>query len=108
MARPADAGKRPQPHPSSHLSVTMRAPATKRARAGGPRTVAARLSPQAALEAHPDGHVFVRLEGYSLDLGWFSAGTAKQALGLHKGVRLAMLGSRRTGDREFISLTQRL
>lgn len=60
------------------------------------------------LEARPDGHVFVRLEGYWLDLGWFSAGAAKQALGLHKGVRLAELGSRQAADREFVSLARRL
>src|SRR5262245_17834211 len=99
MARPADAGKRAQPDPPSHLRATVRAPAAKRARAAGPRTVSARLSAQTGLEARPDGHIFVRLEGYSLDLGWFSAAVAKRALALQAGVRLATLESRRAADR---------
>jgi SagB-type dehydrogenase family enzyme len=63
---------------------------------------------QAELEARPDGHIFVRLKGYFIDLGWFSAAVAKRALALHAGVRLATLGSQRAADREFTSLTQRL
>ena len=86
----------------------MRAPKATRARRAGPRTVSARLSAQAKLEAHPDGHIFVRLEGYSLDLGWFSAATPERVLALHTGVPLASFGSRRSIDREFTSLTQRL
>jgi SagB-type dehydrogenase family enzyme len=108
MARPGDAGKRTQSNPPSHLIVTVRAPATKRARAAGPRTVSVRLSARARLAARPDGHIFVQHEGQFLDLGWFSAAVAKRALALHVGMRLAALGSRRAADREFISLAQRL
>jgi SagB-type dehydrogenase family enzyme len=86
----------------------MRAPAAKRARAAGPQAVSARLSAQAELETRPDGHIFVRLEGYSLDLGWFSAAAAKRALALPAGVPLASFGSRRSIDRELMSLAQRL
>ena len=86
----------------------MRAPKATRARRAGPRTVSVRLSAQAKLEARPDGHVFVHLEGYSLDLGWFNAGVAKRVLALHKGVPLASFGSRRSIDREFETLTRRL
>ena len=86
----------------------MRAPAAKRARASGPRTVSARLSARARLEAHPDGHILVRLEGQSLDLGWFNAAAAKRALALHAGVPLSTAGSGRVADREFESLTRRL
>lgn len=86
----------------------MRAPAATRARGAGPRTVSARLNAQAELEARPDGHIFVRLEGYPLDLGWFSAAAAKRALALHAGVPLASFESRRSLDREFASLTRRL
>ena len=85
-----------------------RAPAAKRARAAGPRTVSARLSAQAKLEARPDGHIVVHLDGYPLDLGWFSAAAAKRALTLRTGVPLASFASRRSPDREFASLTQRL
>lgn len=86
----------------------MRAPKAKRSRATGPRTVSARLSAQTDLEARPDGHIVVRFEGYPLDLGWFSAATAKRALALRTGVPLASFESRRSLDREFASLTQRL
>ena len=86
----------------------MRAAAAKRARAARPRTVSVRLSARAKLDARPDGHVVVVLEGYSVDLGWFSAGVAKWALELHAGVWLTALASRRKADREFHSLTQRL
>src|SRR5687767_12715542 len=108
MARPADAGKRAQSDPSSYLSLIVRAPKATRARRAGPRTVSARLSALAQLEARPDGHVFVRLAGYSQDLGWFSPAVAKRVLALHKGVPLASFGSRRPIDREFESLTRRL
>jgi len=86
----------------------VRAPKATRARRAGPRTVSARLSALAQLEARPDGHVFVRLAGYSQDLGWFSPAVAKRVLALHKGVPLASFGSRRPIDREFESLTRRL
>jgi len=86
----------------------VRASATKRARVAGPRTVFVRLGAQAKLEARPDGHVFVHLEGYSVDLGWFSGGAAKRALELHAGVRLTALACRGKVDRELKSLTQRL
>jgi len=85
----------------------VRALKATRARRAGPRTVSARLSAQAKLETRPDGHVFVRLEGYSLDLGWFSA-APERVLALHTGVPLASFGSRRSMDRDFTSLTQRL
>ncbi len=87
----------------------MRAPAATRARGAGPRTVSARLSAQAELDARPDGHILVHLDGYSLDLGPFSAAAAKRVLALHTGLRLASLGSRRgTIDREIEFLTRRL
>jgi SagB-type dehydrogenase family enzyme len=86
----------------------LRAPAATRARRAGPRTVSARLSAQAELEARPDGHVHVHLEGYSLDLGWVSAGTAKRVMALHTGVALTSFASRRPVDREFETLTRRL
>ena len=71
----------------------MRAPAARRARRTGPRTVSARLVAHARLEARPDGHIFARLDGYSLDLGWFSAAAAERVLELQKGQRLSALQS---------------
>ncbi|MEJ0074049.1 MAG: SagB family peptide dehydrogenase [Alphaproteobacteria bacterium] len=87
----------------------MRAPAATRARRTRPRTVSVRLAGHAALEARPDGHIIVRLDGYSLDAGWFSAGAADRALALQKGQRLSSLesGGRTTG-REIESLLRRL
>jgi SagB-type dehydrogenase family enzyme len=86
----------------------VRARAATRARRGGPRTVSARLSAQAELEARPDGHVLVHFGGYSLDLGWCDAAAAKRVLALQTGVRLAAFGSRATVDRAFESLARRL
>jgi len=86
----------------------VRAPKATRARGTGPWTVSARLNAQAALEAHPDGHIFVHLGGYPLDLGWFSVAVAKRASALRTGVPLASFGSGRSLNREFASLTQRL
>jgi SagB-type dehydrogenase family enzyme len=71
----------------------LRAPAATRARRTGPRTVSARLTAHAALEARADGHILARLEGYSLDLGVFGAGTADRALALHTGLSLGSLGA---------------
>jgi len=73
----------------------MRAPAARRARRSGPRTVSARLAAQVTLEARPDGHFFAHLDGYSLDLGWFSAAAAERVLELQKGQRLSALQSGR-------------
>jgi SagB-type dehydrogenase family enzyme len=87
----------------------VRAPVTKRARRTGPRTVSARLAAHVTLEARPDGHFFVYLDGYSLDLGWFSAVAAERVLGLQKGQRLSALQSGgRTTEREIESLMRRL
>jgi len=86
----------------------VRSPAAKRARAAGPQHVSIRLSAEAALEARPDGHVFVRHESSWFDLGWFSAGAAKRALELHMGVPLAASARRGKVDREFESLMRRL
>jgi SagB-type dehydrogenase family enzyme len=87
----------------------MRARAATRARRAGPRTVSARLSAHAALEARPDGHLLAHLDGYSLDLGWFSAAVADRALPLHMGLPLASFASGgRTIDREIESLVRRL
>ena len=80
----------------------MRAPAATRGRRAGPRTVSARLSAHATLEARPDGHIIAHFDGYSLDLGTFSAGAANRAQELHTGLPLASLASGgRTTDQEI-------
>ncbi|MGB9366266.1 MAG: SagB family peptide dehydrogenase [Xanthobacteraceae bacterium] len=87
----------------------MRAPAASRAQRTGLRTVSARLAAHVTLEARPDGHFFAYLDGYSLDLGWFSAAAAERVLGLQKGQRLnALQSGGRTTGREIESLMRRL
>ena len=109
MARPADAGKRAQSDPSSYLRPSCARTSSKRARRAGPRTVSARLSARARLEARPDGHIFVRLEGYSLDLGWFSPAVAKRVLAAAQGRTPRLVWIRRPDHRrEIESLIRRL
>ena len=87
----------------------MRAAAATRARRAGPRTISARLSAHAALEARGDGHILARLDGYALDLGAFSAGAADRAQELRIGLPLASFASgRRTIDQETERLARRL
>ena len=86
----------------------MRAAPAKRGRRARPRTVFARLSERVTLE-HTDGNIFARFDGYSVDLGTFSAGAADRAQQLRTGLALASLVSGgRTTDKETELLVRRL
>jgi SagB-type dehydrogenase family enzyme len=86
----------------------VRAPAITRGRRAGPRTVYARLSAHAALEARGDGHIVARLDGYALDLGAFSA-AAERAEDLRIGLPLASFAAgRRAIDQDIDRLVRRL
>jgi SagB-type dehydrogenase family enzyme len=87
----------------------VRAPTATRGRRAGPRTVYARLSAHAALEARGDGHIFARLDGYALDLGAFSAAAAERAQELRIGLPLASFAAgRRAIDQDIDRLVRRL
>jgi SagB-type dehydrogenase family enzyme len=86
----------------------LRAAPAKRGRRARPRTVFARLSERVTLE-HTDGNIFARFDGYSVDLGTFSAGAADRAQQLRTGLALASLVSGgRTTDKETELLVRRL
>jgi SagB-type dehydrogenase family enzyme len=87
----------------------VRALAATRGRRNGPRTIYARLSAHAALEARGDGHILARLDGYALDLGAFSAAATDRAQELRIGLPLASFASgRRAIDQETDRLARRL
>jgi SagB-type dehydrogenase family enzyme len=86
----------------------VRAPATKKSRRATPPSLAAVLGPHIALEAHADGNVLAIFNGYSVELGKFSAAAAVRAQQLRTGVPLDSLSSGGNTDKEINSLIQRL
>ena len=87
MARPADAGKRTQSDPSSYLSAhRARSSSNTSATEPGRGLFRPGSAPTPSSKRAPTGTFFVHLDGYSLDLGWFSAAAAKRVLALHKGL----------------------
>ena len=81
MARPADAGKRAQSDPPTHLKVMpdLRAPAATRARGGpgrGPFPPGSTPTPRS--KSRPTDTLSLIFDGYSVDLGSFSAGAAQR------------------------------
>ena len=58
-----------------------------------PPTIAARLSGRVTLEAHAGGEIAACFDGYSVDLGKFSAGVARRAQELRIGLPLASFAS---------------
>src|SRR5436190_21994223 len=95
MARPADFGNRAQPDPPPHLRVNsgVRASAKNSRRRAAPPTIAARLSGRVTLEARAGGIIADCLDGYSVDLGKFSAAVAHRAQDLRTGLPLASFAS---------------
>ena len=71
----------------------MRAPGIKRGRRAAPATLSARLGGHVTLEAHADGKIVACFDGYSVDLGTFSAGAADRAQELRTGLPLASFAS---------------
>ena len=73
-------------------------------------SIAARLSGHVALEAQTDGSLAACFDGYSIDLGKFSAGAIDRAPGLRTGLPLDAFTSRggSAGDQEMGLLVRRL
>jgi len=87
----------------------LRTRGTKRGRRAPPPTVSARLAPRVTLEAHASGEIIACFDGYSVDLGAFSAATADRAHDLRIGLPLASFASgRRNTDKEVDLLVRRL
>jgi SagB-type dehydrogenase family enzyme len=81
----------------------------KRLRRAAQPTVSARLSGHVTLEADANGKIVARFDGYSVDLGTFSAGAANRARDLRIGLPLASFASgRRNIDKEIDLLVRRL
>ena len=58
---------------------------------GGAGNLSARLGGHVTLEAHADGNIVARFDGYSVGLGTFSAGAADRAQDLRAGLPLGSL-----------------
>ena len=87
----------------------MRAPKIKRGRRAAPPTVSARLSSHVTLEAQADGKVTACFDGYSVELGTFSAGAAARAQDLRIGLPLVQFAfGVRNIDKEIHLLVRRL
>jgi SagB-type dehydrogenase family enzyme len=87
----------------------VRAPAKKSGRRAAPATLSARLCGHVTLEARANGNIVASIDGYSVRLGRFSAGTANCVQNLRTGLPLAAFASRsRTIDKEIDQLVRRL
>jgi SagB-type dehydrogenase family enzyme len=87
----------------------LRAPGPKRAPRAAPATLFARLITQVALETRRDGTIAACFEGYSVDIGTFSAETAKRAQSLRSGLALSSIASDEQHiDQELQTLVRRL
>ncbi|MGB6351055.1 MAG: SagB family peptide dehydrogenase [Pseudolabrys sp.] len=87
----------------------MRAAGIKKGRRAPQPTVSARLGGHVTLEAQANGQIIACFEGYSVDLGTFSAGAAARAHDLRIGLPLASFASgTRNIDKEMHLLVRRL
>jgi SagB-type dehydrogenase family enzyme len=87
----------------------LRAHEIKRGRRAAPLAVSARLGGHVALEAHEDGEIIARFDGYSIGLGTFDAGVAEHTQDLRVGLPLASFeAGGRSIDKEIHRLVQRL
>jgi SagB-type dehydrogenase family enzyme len=87
----------------------LRARPARRGRGPTSTTVSARLSGYVTLEAHQDGNIIARFDGFAVDLGTFSAGAAERAQELRGGLPLAsFVSGGRTIDKETYLLARRL
>ena len=57
----------------------MRAPEIKKGRRAAPQTVSARLSDHVTLEARANGQIVANFDGFSVELGAFSASVVDRA-----------------------------
>ena len=81
----------------------------KRGRTTAAPVLSARLNDRVTLEADAGGKIAATFDGYSVQLGNFSAGAVKRAQGLRTGLPLASFASaRKQLDQEIALLVQRL
>lgn len=87
----------------------MRAPRKKREQRISPAAISARLSANVSLEAGADGELFAQFEGYSVELGKYSADAAHRAQQLRGGLRLGLFAADGNAvDQEIDLLVRRL
>jgi SagB-type dehydrogenase family enzyme len=87
----------------------LRAPATKRGRKARPLTIAARLVSRVTLDVHAGGKIAACFDGYSINLGTFSADAAERAQTLRTGLPLAALApGNRSADKQIDLMVRRL
>jgi SagB-type dehydrogenase family enzyme len=87
----------------------LRAPAKKSGRRAAPATLSARLCGHVTLDARANGDIVASIDGYSVGLGRFAAGTANCVEKLRTGLPLASFASRsRNIDKEIDQLVRRL
>ncbi len=86
----------------------MRAPGKKKERRIAPPGISARLSAHIALEADAAGSIVACFDGYSVDLGKFSAGVVDRLQDLRAGLAIASFTAGRKVDREIELLVRRL
>jgi SagB-type dehydrogenase family enzyme len=81
----------------------------KRGRTTAAPVLSARLNDRVTLEADVGGKIAATFDGYSVQLGNFSAGAVKRAQGLRTGLPLAsFVSARKPLDQEIALLVQRL
>jgi SagB-type dehydrogenase family enzyme len=87
----------------------VRVPAKKSRRRAASPTISARLNDRVTLEARAGGEITAWFDGYSVDLGKFSAGVAHHAQDLRTGLPLASFASGgRNTDKGIGLLVRRL
>ena len=87
----------------------MRAPGKKREQRIAPSAISARLSANISLDADADSNLFASFEGYSVELGKFSAGAADRAQHLRAGLPLDSFATDGSAvDKEIDVLVRRL
>jgi SagB-type dehydrogenase family enzyme len=87
----------------------VRASAKNKKRRVAPSVIFAGLSPHITLESHADGNIVACFDGYSVELGKFSAGAAKRAAELRNGLPLGSFSSSGSAiGQEIDLLVQRL
>jgi SagB-type dehydrogenase family enzyme len=91
------------------LSYGLSARGIERKRQAGPEILCARLLGHVTLEARTSGKITACFDGFSVDLGKFSAGATERARYLRAGLPLSSFAPRRrTIDKEIDRLVRRL
>jgi SagB-type dehydrogenase family enzyme len=87
----------------------LRAPGKKKTTRNAPSVISARVSPHIELEAQPDGKLSAWFDGYSVELGKYSAAAVERAQHLRTGLALDSFSSGSGAvDKEIDLLVQQL